>query len=165
MILTYHRYAHDPSDGFADAVDQFSKRLAQAMNTRLASAGKVSTLVARDWYDDGAFRSESALDLQSADGVVRTLLRTAEPGAVIDELRQIMGTDEAVKSVLGSLLFVEEFTKRPAIVGPFVDAYGLAATLRSRRGFGWLSWHVERGWAKRPTESWLPCVQIPCPAV
>lgn len=129
MILTYHRYAHDPSDGFSDAVDQFSKRLAQAMNTRLASAGKVSTLVAHDWYDDGAFGAESALDLQSADGVVRTLLRTGEPGAVIDELRQIMGTDEAVKSVLGSLLFVEEFTKRPAIVGPFVDAYGLGGGL------------------------------------
>ena len=135
MILTYHRYAHDPSDGFADAVDQFAKRLAQAMNTRLASSGKVSTLVARDWYDDGAFRSESALDLQSADGVVRSLLRTAEPVSVIDELRQIMGTDEALKSVLGSLLFVEEFTKRPAIVSPFVDAYGLDGDLTFQERF------------------------------
>lgn len=134
-ILTYHRYSHDPSDRFSDAVDEFARRLAQAMNTHLATSGQVPTLVANDWYDDGAVRTESTLDLQSAEGVVRTLLRTSEPFHVVDALREVMGTDQAVKSVLGSLLFVEEFTKRRAIVGPFVDAYGFDGDLTFHQRF------------------------------
>jgi hypothetical protein len=123
-ILTYHRYTHDTSDGFSAAVDEFAERLAKAMNTCVASTGQVSTLVAKDWYDDGAIRTESALDLQSTDGVVRTLMRTAGPASVIGQLQDIVGGQQAMKSVLGSLLFVEELTTRPAIIAPFVEAYG-----------------------------------------
>ena len=133
-ILTYHRYAHDPADGFAKAVDEFARRLASAMNSRLATSGRVSTLVASEWYDDGAV-PPSALDLESAEGAVRTLLRTAEPHSVVEGLREVFGTDEAVKSMLDSLLWVEEFTTRPAIVGPFVAAYGDDGDLTFRERF------------------------------
>ena len=47
------------------------------------------------------------MDLRSADGIVRTLLRTAQPHVVIDALREVIGTREAIKSVWGSLLFVD----------------------------------------------------------
>ena len=134
-ILTYYRYTHDPADAFDAAVEQFAERLAQAMNTRLASSGKVPTLVAHDWYDDGAVRRESMLDLQSADGVVRQLLRRTEPDVVIDELNRVLGADDAVRSVLSSLLFVDEFTRRPAIVAPFVNAYGFDAGVAFKERF------------------------------
>jgi hypothetical protein len=124
-ILTYHRYSHDASDGFAESVDEFAQQLAQAMGTRVATSGQVATLVARDWYDDGAVPMESALDFQSPEGIVRTLLRTSEPLSVIEDLRDVMGTDQAVKSTLGSILFATEFADRPTIVGPFVATYGL----------------------------------------
>jgi hypothetical protein len=123
-ILTYYRYSHDPRDGFAAAVDEFARRLAQAMNTRLASAGQVSTLVARDWYDDGAVQAESTLDLQSADGAVRKLLRTADPATLVERLRAVVGGEDALKSVIGSLLFADEIAQRPAIIPPFVEAFG-----------------------------------------
>jgi hypothetical protein len=40
-----------------------------------------------------------------------------------------------MKAVLGSLLFVEEFTERPAIVGPFVDVYGFDGDLTFNERF------------------------------
>jgi len=134
-ILTYNRYAHDPADGFAEAVDRFATRLAEAMNTQLISSGKVSTLVAKDWYDDGAVETEAVLNLRSANGVVRTMLRTAEPLSVVKRAKEILGNVQTIKAVIGSLLFAEEFTERPEIVGPFVDAYGLDEELTFNERF------------------------------
>lgn len=53
-LQTYHRYTHDRSFGFATAIDEFARRLAKAMNTNLATTGRVRALVGPSWYDDGA---------------------------------------------------------------------------------------------------------------
>ena len=122
-LLTYHRYAHDPKDGFEGQVDLFAKRLAQAMNTAVASSGQVATLVAGKWYDDGAVSCESIYDLSNADGPVRTVLRTEEVPRLVGQLITILGSEGVLKSLLGPLLCLEEFTQRREILEPFLHRF------------------------------------------
>ncbi|MCU0916103.1 MAG: hypothetical protein MUC88_16295 [Planctomycetes bacterium] len=122
-LLTYHRYAHDPKDGFEGQVDLFAQRLARAMNTVLASPGPVSTLVAGTWYDDGAVSCESIYGLSNADGPVRTALRTEEAPRLFEQLVAILGSEGTLKSLLEPLLLLEEFTQRREILAPFLHRF------------------------------------------
>ena len=122
-VFTYCRYAHDPKDGFKQQVDEFAKRLVQAMNTTLAGSGRVSKLVSRKWYDDGALPREAIYDLWNADGPVRTILRTEPVPGIIEKLVAAFDSQETLGSLLGSLLFVEEFQQRREIVKPFLDRF------------------------------------------
>ncbi len=135
-LLTYCRYAHDPKDGFKQQVDEFAIRLAQAMNTNLAGSGRVSKLVSQKWYDDGALSREAIYDLYNADGIVRTILRTEQVSRIIEKLVTVLRSENALASLLGSLLFLEEFQQRREIVKPFLDRYafepGTPAQVRFR---------------------------------
>jgi hypothetical protein len=52
-VLTFQPYAHDPKLEFEALVRRFAVDLASSMGTRVASTGRVRTLLGRDWYDDG----------------------------------------------------------------------------------------------------------------
>jgi len=52
-LLTFHPYSHDQKLGFDEIVRQLAIDLAARMGTRVASTGRVTTLLGRDWYDDG----------------------------------------------------------------------------------------------------------------
>ncbi|MBN1909070.1 MAG: hypothetical protein JW818_04965 [Pirellulales bacterium] len=128
-ILTYARYAHNPRDQFDKEVAAFAQQLADKMNTIIASQGKVSTLVARDLYDDGVVACGAAYDLHDADGAVRTALRTASPQQLVESLRMCLGSERLLREILGDLLLVEEFQRRPAIVGPLVTQFASDPTI------------------------------------
>jgi len=128
-ILTYHRYAHNGADRFDEEVSRFADELAGAMNTVLATSGRVSKLVAKRWYDDGAVSNESIYDLQNPDGAVRTLLRSGDPATLCDRLANLLGSEHVLRSLLGSLLQLEEFEQRQGIVAPFLDRFGFDVTL------------------------------------
>lgn len=51
-LLTFHPYCHGGLD-FATLVKQFVAELAHSMNTTTAPSGRVRTLLASRWYDDG----------------------------------------------------------------------------------------------------------------
>jgi hypothetical protein len=53
-VLTFHPYAHDNDIGFDALVRDFAADLATRMASAVAPAGRVTTLLGRDWYDDGA---------------------------------------------------------------------------------------------------------------
>lgn len=122
-LLTYHRYAHDPKDGFAEQVDLLARSLAQAMNTVVADSGKVATLVAKKWYDDGAVFVRSIFDLDNENGTVRSLLRTEVPANIIEKLLATLGSEDMLKSLLGSILFLEAFKERRDLVRAFLEPY------------------------------------------
>ena len=52
-MLAFHAYCHEQID-FQGIVRDFALDLAARMGTQLVARGSVSTLLARDWYDDGA---------------------------------------------------------------------------------------------------------------
>jgi len=52
-LLTFNPYCHERID-FSSVVRDFALALAARMGVSFATRGAVSTLLARDWYDDGA---------------------------------------------------------------------------------------------------------------
>ncbi|KAA1261337.1 hypothetical protein LF1_38840 [Rubripirellula obstinata] len=90
-ILTYHRYSHDPKDGFAGAVDQFAQQLASQMQTSIATTGKVSKLVAKQWYDDGPWQTES--NWLGDDGLLAKLVKEFPSEELLPALLDAKGRD------------------------------------------------------------------------
>ncbi len=128
-ILTYHRYAHEGADRFDEEVNRFAEELARKMNTVLTTSGQVSRLVAQRWYDDGAVSSASIYDLQNPDGAVRTILRTGAPSTLCEQLADFLGSENALRSLLGSLLVLDEFRQRKEIVVPLLDRLGFDTSI------------------------------------
>lgn len=89
QILTYHRYSHDPKDGFADAVDEFARRLADEMQTCIGNGGRVTKLVASDWYDDGPIGAN--LEWLGEGGLAVELADRVEPHQLLPELIDAVG--------------------------------------------------------------------------
>ena len=113
-LLTFHPYAHDLPD-FAALVRDFAVALAGRMRTTLAPSGKVSTILSRDWYDDGArdlsgrfeaLRDDSKLDLA-----------TVEPAALPARLREVLD-HELDDITLPLVLAMPGLHRRPELVQP-----------------------------------------------
>ena len=127
-LQTYHRYSHNPNDDFSKAIDSFAARLADAMGTRLAYSGRVSKLVAGDWYDDGAIAYPADIDLHSNSSPVREALRSTAPDETIEAVRQASGCDDLLP-ILDALLRSEEFAQRTELAAPFVEYFGARNSL------------------------------------
>lgn len=128
-LLTYHQYAHNEADGFRVAVHDFADRLAAEMRVVRVSRGEVPPLVAQKWYDDGACLEGSIFDMQAEDGAVRSLLRNATPATLVEQLQALFPSAAGLRTVLGELLAVPEFTSHPGIVQPLVSFFAPDTTL------------------------------------
>jgi hypothetical protein len=111
-LLVFHPYCHESID-FREVVASYARGLAARMGTELASRGAVATLLARDWYDDGAHdlvgRFTALHDIEQLD------LSTIEPAALPARLRELLGRplDELT---LPTVLSLRGFQRRPALV-------------------------------------------------
>ncbi len=126
-ILTYHRYAHDARERFSAAIDEFALTLATAMNTTMATRGRVSRLVASAWYDDGPVRAGQRWDLFAEDGEVVAALRRGvaeDAESVFESLTRLFGDEDAIGSSLGELLDLPEFTSNGGLVGRMLARFG-----------------------------------------
>jgi hypothetical protein len=113
-LLVFHPYCHESID-FRAVVTAYALALAERMGTELAASGPVATLLARDWYDDGAHdlvgRFAALHDEQQLD------LSTIEPTALPGRLRQLLGRalDELT---LPTVLSLPGLHRRPELVLP-----------------------------------------------
>jgi hypothetical protein len=126
-LLVFHPYCHESID-FREIVAAYARTLATRMGTELASSGAVSTLIARDWYDDGARdlvgRFTALHDEEQLD------LATIEPAALPARLVALLGRplDELT---LPTVLSLPGFSRRPELVlplAPFLLALFAPAT-------------------------------------
>ena len=62
-ILTFYVYAHNDQRKAIEAVKSYVGALAKQMRTTMVAHGKVRTLVANDWYDDGPIDMTERLGL------------------------------------------------------------------------------------------------------
>jgi hypothetical protein len=87
-LVTFNPYCVDRTD-FAGAVARYTSALATRLGTELAPRGHVSTLLARDWYDDGSRdlvgRFKALHDDPQLD------FATIEPGELVARLRALLG--------------------------------------------------------------------------
>lgn len=159
-ILTYYRYSHNPRDGFAKAVDQFAIRLADQMETTIATGGKVSKLVAKDWYDDGPWQTDS--NWLTDDGLLAKLTKDGVNASLVPTLLEEVGRDFLKRRVtelaiddrvrnktecLQSLL--DEFEGELSVRQKFVIAVNVDSLAVSHRLLSHLRWSQVVGLVNR----------------
>jgi hypothetical protein len=120
-LLAFNPYCHERID-FASIVRDFALELAARMRATIVTRGPVSTLVARDWYDDGArdlVGRFACLD-ESFD------LEAIPPDELVGKLREALGRDlddVTLPFVLGHRDFQKLFLPRHlAPLVPFILA-------------------------------------------
>ncbi|MGE0707252.1 MAG: hypothetical protein AB7N76_16425 [Planctomycetota bacterium] len=95
-LRAFRPYALAPTDGFAAAAELAISELAAAMGIARSSSGRVVTLVARDWYDDGE-RAEAQQDWPPlVEGApLRAAAARLDPAAWLRRLRHELGLGES----------------------------------------------------------------------
>lgn len=128
-ILTYHRYSHDPRDGFSNAVDQFAQQLARQMQTSIATSGKVSKLVAKQWYDDGPWQTDS--DWLSDDGTLTKLTQELAYEDLLPGLLQVKGR-EFLKHRVAELAIDTRVRNQPKLLLPLLDEFEAELSVKQK---------------------------------
>lgn len=128
-ILTYYRYSHKSDDRFDVAVDAFAKELASQMRTSIGISGKVSKLVAKEWYDDGPWGDN--LDWLGQEGCLSKLLGEVEPQRVVPSLIDQLGVNVIKRSAV-RLITDSRINHRREIVESLLDRFGPSMTKRDK---------------------------------
>lgn len=115
-IQAFHPYCHDGKAGFDKLAGAFASDLAARMGTETTDSGKVSTLVAAGWYDDGPVDLSHRFDftLEGSD------FRAAVPSVpaigfskLLEEAVHPLGIDH---EVILRTLDIQEVSERPELV-------------------------------------------------
>ncbi len=114
-ILTFEPYAHDGKLEFGRIVRDRALELAARMHTEVVGSGTVSTLVADEWYDDGAHDLVERFPALAADAELRKELATIAPGALVARLVEAL--DHPLDDVtLPLVVALPELHRRPELV-------------------------------------------------
>jgi hypothetical protein len=128
-LLIFEPYCHDGKLGFEEICADFAAQLAHRMGTVRVSRGKVPTLVASKWYDDGPRdlgRSHPALEEGSP---LRRRLATLRPDELFGELRRALKPARLDEATLPLVLALPELQDRPALAVPLLRPAAECRTL------------------------------------
>ena len=163
-MLGFEAYCHDGSLGFEKVCNDFAAELARRMGTELVSQGRVPTLVATDWYDDGSHDLGHRFAALEEGSPLRRRLAALPPGELLGELRRALKPARLDESTLPLVLGLPELHDRPELAVPLLrrvaehptlpnDALLTAAWLGMQAGAGSL---VRRLLLKRVIEYAAP---------
>ncbi|HUQ08237.1 MAG TPA: hypothetical protein VM261_37340 [Kofleriaceae bacterium] len=114
-ILTFEPYAHDGKLEFGRIVRDRALDLAARMRTEVVGSGNVSTLVADEWYDDGAHDLVERFPALAGESDLRKELATIAPAALAARLTEALAhalDDVTLPLVVG----LPEVQRRPELV-------------------------------------------------
>jgi hypothetical protein len=118
-ILVFRAYCHDSRAGFQAYVNGFAVDLANRMRTMVVDRGKVSSLVAPEWYDDGPVDLCDRFPFLSEGSPFRLALQSVH----VNDLRELVSSVFEPVGVngltLALVLRLAEFDARPELVLPF----------------------------------------------
>jgi len=116
-IVTFSAYCHDKRLSFASVLKEYVLLLAAQMHTRVLPSGKVPTLIAPDWYDDGVVDISEQFVFLSNKGFLRGLesVPLAEFASVLATALDPLGIDG---QTLSKILWLDVFNRRPELVLP-----------------------------------------------
>ncbi len=86
-LIVFQQYCHDGGIDFTTLVKDFATDLATRIGTQVAPRGPVKTLLARDWYDDGARDLVGRFAGLGDDFDLRTIA----PEELVTRLRELLG--------------------------------------------------------------------------
>jgi hypothetical protein len=119
-LLTFTAYCHDGEAGFDALCTDFAEGLARRMGTRVVVHGKVPTLVASDWYDDGPRDLGHRFTALEEGSPLRRRLATMRPGELLAELRRGLKPARLDESTLPLILALPELQERPELAVPLL---------------------------------------------
>jgi hypothetical protein len=119
-LLAFHCYAHSQRVGFLDIAKEFATKLAEDMGTLVVATGRVSTLVAPRWYDDGPidFASEHAALKEGSR--FRHSLKTVKARHVLQATSDALAPLPLNELTLPRILALPELSGRPELVVLFL---------------------------------------------
>ena len=119
-LVRFDAYCHDGSLGFDQICTDFATDLARRMGTELVSIGRVPTLVASDWYDDGVRDLGDRFPALEEGSPLRRRLAALDPGRLLGELRRALKPARLDESTLPMVLGLSELGERPELVVPLL---------------------------------------------
>jgi len=122
-ILIFHPYCHDRELGFEKLVLAFASELAQQMNTKIVAQGKVPTLVADQWYDDGPVDLVGVMACFQSGSPFRQALPSMEPADLLPRLKQELATEHIDSLTLVRLINLNEIEQRAELVLPLLPLF------------------------------------------
>ncbi|MBZ0231467.1 MAG: hypothetical protein K8M05_03895, partial [Deltaproteobacteria bacterium] len=127
-ILTFEPYAHEGKIEFGRVVRDRALELAARMGTEVVGSGSVSTLVADEWYDDGAHDLVERFPALVGESELRTELATISPAALVARLVEALAhpLDDVTLPLVISL---PEVQRRPELVVALGPALLAAAAI------------------------------------
>ncbi len=119
-IITFEAYTHDPKLEFEEMVRQWVTDLAEQMNTRVLPDGKVSNLVATDWYDDGPRDIAQQFLFLEYSSDFRYELSRIPLDQLVPRLEKEFMPQPLNAFTLPLILNLFEFQQRPELVIPLI---------------------------------------------
>ena len=117
-IMTFNPYCHDAEFPFAEHVATIAAELATNMNTFVSRGDQVSSLVAPDWYNDGAYDLGVSFDRE--DSPVRQAIAAATEETLVAALAQALNPIGLTDTALALVIELPELESRPQLVRPLL---------------------------------------------
>jgi hypothetical protein len=160
-ILAYRPYCHDSTINFDQMVAQFASDLAAEMGTVVSHTDRVASLVAPEWYDDGAY--DLGNSIAGDQSPLRGMLKVVAAEDLMTSLETVLRPAVLTDSMLELIVEFPELQARPELIRPLLplfearesrlggSALMAAARLADRAGAA----DVARRWLRRYGPDWI----------
>ena len=128
-ILTFHVYAHDHREAMEQAVGAFVLELSEAMGATIGSAGRVSTLVASNWLDDGPHDLLGAMQWLEPGSQFCKSLQKIDPQDLAEALNVELQGKPITAAIVCELSADPAFEERPQLIVPLLPHLKDIATM------------------------------------
>jgi len=121
-VLTFHAYAHQTPEYFADLFAEFARTLAERMGAVCVARGRVRARVAKDWYDDGPRdRAAQFPALENPESLFRTGLTKFPEEEVLVLARAAFAPRPLDGLTIPLVLALDEVKRRPTLALPLLQ--------------------------------------------
>ncbi len=113
-IVSFHAYSHDKAWEFPRLSEEFVTALCKSMNTQASDSGPIATLVAGQWYDDGAIGNTESLGLLDPDSDFARTIPKISVDLFVRTLRDA-SLLPTVECFVPALLRLQSYRDRPPL--------------------------------------------------
>ena len=123
-ILAFHVYAHANEHAVSVGMRDYVEKLADAMGVEIVGAGRVRSLVAKNWYDDGPRDLTGQIDFLMDGSDFMRALATVTPAELVGRLKSALAGASITPPIVCKLVATEPVRLRPELVLPLLPYLG-----------------------------------------